>query len=1324
MPEVVVRKSTTAEGDEGSFARPLARRWAESRSGAIAGRGYHYQDLVGAWVAVQVLSGDIDATRVIAEGLDDLTCESSAPQQVQVKSRQERVGAFRTTEVARFVADAWQRHADRGAVGAEESIVVVVERPVDGYAPQEWARPVIDDPEWQGLIVATRQQAETLGLAADLVDWLLPRTSVVVLPQRHIFEDMAQRINARTDLPLGATMPVIQALRAAIAEHADRNAEVGWDDRVGLSRTDIERIVTSGAALVDREALELAIATGACEVIDFETPMADADFYSGIGTQPGHIAAGLVTPRPAMTDQVLAGLGSGRAVLITGPSGIGKSAVLWMAAYVARHVVWYRVHRLGDDDVEPLIRLAVASGAGRHGPVGFVVDGVGTGSLTAWDELHRRAAAVPGVLLLGSVREEDTLSLRTFGQAVVVRPRLDEELAARIHKELLAHGATNQQHWRETYNQSDGLTLEYTHMLSRGRRLRDVIGDQVRDRIREKRTAELAIIAPVSVAHQWGASISASRLAKIVTSSPGEFKESLNRLADEHLVAIEDGVVRGLHPLRSAALCDAVHEVPPPTLAETVRDVLAGIQTEQILSFVARAIADDASLAPVIIDSLRARIDASPGNPAVLAAALGGVRLADFTLTARRWAAILEQHDVPVPQRALGLDLAMIDSELVDGLDPRLLAAIEEIRHDRASSTYPLRDQLVAEVSADLLNDVVHRATSASKVASLLAPLADTGMTIASVPPDAPLRATLRDAALGDVGELIATAAKVCLPTGLVLLDAAGGPDTILERLVHDNPWLLDIAIVDESDGRVLRGRVLHVADRHNPNSETYIKNLAAVGLQCLPDIDRADLSTVLAGGVPLRINDREFAVSGLLREYAVTDSEVAWNRQRSRFARSLVSATSSTERLAAGLTVLERSADFLADLAEAWVTNRGVGQRLDTLNQLRTDLLRQIDSLAPEGARQPLDGPLEQSGGMLNNDPVHGVVQGVVQNLPPRLEDSSGYASLAAFAGDTITSQLNDARGEPWALLGLDGPPPVLDRLAALLYDLATVLIEQALGDTSGSQIAAITRSLPRGKALTRAAEQARARAQRRYEETLGALVSAAAAKGLQIEARSRPHPDPKVVTWPPMATALLAHMSDSPLDEIIATVAVLLTRFNLPDSSVVLIPMQRGVPLLRYTVRLFAGGNAYPLPDEADAWSDMIPPAPMMPCSDAVADAVEALRELSSLAWLDMQRATGPVVEEAVDSAITRYRDAAARLDALPRDEVTTLLVDSLEELAGRVQGEADENATDGVLAADMAAVLVGENNDTFVNVTAMIYLATQWDLDPASAQALLEP
>src|SRR4051794_30749930 len=102
-PPATAMSERAADGGGDPLASPLESRWAESRSGAVAGRGYHYQDLVGAWVALQVLSGGIDPGRVVAEGFEDLSCESSTPQQVQVKSRQERVGDFRVAEVARFV---------------------------------------------------------------------------------------------------------------------------------------------------------------------------------------------------------------------------------------------------------------------------------------------------------------------------------------------------------------------------------------------------------------------------------------------------------------------------------------------------------------------------------------------------------------------------------------------------------------------------------------------------------------------------------------------------------------------------------------------------------------------------------------------------------------------------------------------------------------------------------------------------------------------------------------------------------------------------------------------------------------------------------------------------------------------------------------------------------------------------------------------------------------------------------------------------------------------------------------------------------------------
>src|SRR3954462_1930728 len=53
----------------------LDAQWHSSRHGAIAGRGYHYQDDVGSWLAARMLAGLVAVDRLVPEGLDDLSCE-------------------------------------------------------------------------------------------------------------------------------------------------------------------------------------------------------------------------------------------------------------------------------------------------------------------------------------------------------------------------------------------------------------------------------------------------------------------------------------------------------------------------------------------------------------------------------------------------------------------------------------------------------------------------------------------------------------------------------------------------------------------------------------------------------------------------------------------------------------------------------------------------------------------------------------------------------------------------------------------------------------------------------------------------------------------------------------------------------------------------------------------------------------------------------------------------------------------------------------------------------------------------------------------------
>lgn len=1308
-----------ATGPDGTqLVADFDRLWMSSRSGATAGRGYHYQDLVGAWVGLRMLTGDVPAERLVAEGLEDLSCEGTPGHEVQVKSRQGRIGEFGTGEAAKHVVDAWQRRANRAVASSGERVVVVLERAVAGYAPRDWSRPIGDDGSWQSLVADVRERARRRDFPSADVDSLLARTTIVVLSQQVIMAEAAALVGERTGLPIGVTVPVIQALRAAVADTADRNAEVEWDARAGLSRTDLQRIITDVSALVDRGSLVEAVANGSCEPINFDAPHPDPEFYSGSAVQPGHVAAGLVVPRPGPTDEVLAGLGSGRAVLVAGPSGIGKSAVVWLAAYVARHVVWYRVHRLLLSDVEPLIRMAKAAGAGKHGPVGFVVDGIGTGSLEAWDALQRRAAASPGVVLLGSVREEDTLLLATFGHCVVVRPRLEQDVATRIHDALVDSGATTQPHWREAFEQSEGLTLEFTHLLTQGRRLGEVVAEQVDTRTRERRDLELAVLAPVSVTDRWGANLSIDAVAELADVSAPDIKAALARLVDEHLVTVSHGVVEGLHPLRSAAICDAVHRVPPPTLAMTVRRTMPFLRTGQIASFLARAIADEPSLGLPIVDGIGSYLDTAGESAAITAAALAGLRLADFTATARDWVATLDEHDVPTPLRPLAINFGMTNGHLVDAFAPQLIEAVIDIRARRDDTTSALRDQLIAALGTARLASLLASASVVDATA-LLTPLAGTGLELA--PPAGSLCAALEDAGLDELGTLIDAARAVSPSTGHALVDYAGGEQRILNRLQQEHPWLLEIAVVEDSGDHVLRGRVLHVADRLNPSPERYIKALAKQAMLCLPHVDRADLSTVLAGGAPLEVNGVSLFTSGLLRHYVHGNSDVAWNRARSRFARSLVAASSTTDRLAVGLEALERSADLLAELAVGWLTDSGAGTRLHRINRERSDLLALIQTLAPQRASEPIEATNDDAKTGLDNDPLHGVAQAIAQNLASRLSDPSQYASLAAFTRDTIRKQLQDAEREPWSLLGHDTPPPALARLKALIEQLAAVVAELAFGDTTSRQIAKAARAVPRGKTLGHVAAFCTTRALSRYETTIGDLVREASHKGLTIEVLSKDDSDAKAVTWPARATALIAHVDGHTFADVLSVIVDLLGRFPLPDSSATVIPMRDGVPLPRFTARVFGSGNIYPLSDEALPWLELLPDPRPTPCLDATTDGLEALRELSSIAYLASHRSCDQAAQQAADHSVARFRGAREALASLADDDVTVALADALDELADRVQDEFDTPATTDYLASRFALGLEDQSQD-IGSIQAMIDVAVEWDHDPAEAVALM--
>jgi len=379
---------------------------------------------VGVLLAARLVAGASGASSVVPEGYEDYSLEGGNADQVQVKSRQVSRGHFTPNEVAGFVTkvcEALQRRRDDGAAGAP---VLMLEVGVATTDPDWGSGSRIGElPAGHPLRSAVLARAQREGVPAGVCE----ETRIVVAPWGEVRAEAARLvIECYGVLPQEAEV-VLRALRHEVVSCIDANAHAPAQQRASLDRTSLEGAVAEALGVLNTGGLEEALTAGVCEPVDLRSPLPDARFYEGVSTQPGHVAAGLVVSRPGIQEAVVAASEAGSPVLLAGPSGVGKSATLWMSLRDMPGVLWFRVRRLRDDDVPALIRLVRAYGASPEAPVGLAVDSVGLGATSGWDALQRELAAVPGSRLVGSVRTEDLAQLSAIADCVVVEVDLDEQ---------------------------------------------------------------------------------------------------------------------------------------------------------------------------------------------------------------------------------------------------------------------------------------------------------------------------------------------------------------------------------------------------------------------------------------------------------------------------------------------------------------------------------------------------------------------------------------------------------------------------------------------------------------------------------------------------------------------------------------------------------------------------------------------------------------------------------------------------------------------------------------------------------------------------------
>jgi hypothetical protein len=1264
--------------------------WVSSRSGSHAGRGFHYQDAVATELAIRAWRGELPIGCLVPEGLEDVSVEFDTHWlHLQAKSRREYRGQFTLAELT----PVWRHLAKLLAVDRTARAGLVLERPLMG-AKAGLERSLADGS-------SEKLKSAVAATVAGLIDAddFLARTHVVVMPCP---EEVAIGLLAdRLGLPPASCVAHQAILRGRLAGLADENGVRSAEAPAALSVGDMARLFDDVSEAIDPSALDEAVREGVAELVDFATAIHDERFFSGVDVVVGHVVAGLPMERPEV-EQLADGLAARRVALAVGPSGAGKSALIWLTAYASRHRVrWYRVRRLQEDDVPALVRLVKGlrpSGA----MVGLVVDDLGRDDRAGFDRLVEELREQPAAFVLGACREEDLFVARTARGAAQVRPSLGPELAKRIWGELRAHDATSWREWREAYARSEGLLLEYGHLLTEGTRLEETVAAQVEQRVREQRALELEVLALVATADAFGAEVDAARLAAALVASSTQMKAALARLVDEHLIREHDGLLGGLHELRSRYLMEEVHRLPPTTLADSVRrgiDLLASTALQPFLTrlLLEASIADD-----VVIDAVAARLQHTL-DPRALAAALQALRLVGFRRMAAVWREILAAEDAAPTNVGLITHFALHGGDY--GFFPQpIQRAVARIRDlELVDLRGPLLERIAPQIPAALAG-----APDVRSAATVLAALGEVGQTVAV---DAAELARLAGgASLADLRLLLEAAYATDPKLAVAVADALGGSAALLDRLEREQPWVRNAHLdVDDHGRATATAEWAYVAESAQPKAHDAVVELARYLAALAPAAEVAVCRAIDATGRTAGLGT-PLADKAIDRRNLPSQAAIAWNRARGRAAVAAVAASTETEYLLAAREIVVRSTRLVRRAGEAWVRGKPATQQL---YQEAIALAEAANQLAPPPIAIEAVGPLEE-GELPLDDPVSFVGTMIPNNLFVNLFKGEAVAPLIPQIVDQVDKA---AEPERWRLL--DEPPAAeLAAVRQVLLDLHAVAAERARGDRTG--VVALTAAGKNG--LTAAAKVARQRAGARMQRIADRLEDALANAGFSARVLHR-EGEPDSYRWPSDDFLILIDVST--IYHWLRNLETLanLCRPPLEDRiGFLMAPVRDGRVVASSGVKVI--DDVFPDESVRD-WPEL--PLPLLEerLADSVRRGLTGLQEASGIIASVCREEIHDDEIVVLQAAVGQAREALQHINGLAdeRDDQLLLeLVGTLLELSQRVEDEAaafgQGQRVDRSLAASVVAGLTGKGDDVFFAQVGMVAACVEWDVEPDGA------
>jgi len=1079
-----------------NYEETVSREWEDTRSGAWAGRGFHYQHLFSTLILVRQWAGLAPTGYLVPEGLEDCVVElSDRNVWIQIKSRES--GTFSEGEVERLFAEVGQK-ANRITGQSATQLAVGLEQP----------RTAVFE---QGL--------------GDLFDGEGNKIVVCQSPESEIVHLLSKELSVAEVIAEGLR----SVLYELVAESAAANAALSFEKRRRISTTEVDRRIGEYLEANDPTAIDEALKSGALKVVDFVTPVSDPSFYQGVKVKPGHVASGLVLNRPGEMHNIIDDLKNFRHLLITGPSGAGKSALTWLVGNsLNKEFRWYQISdRAGAHHADAITLFVRARRPNRASPIGLIFDEVGPSNSDVWNILVRKLRELPDVYLLGSMRNEDRFLVTNHSDTGFSEVSLNEDIAQSVWQELVNRNQTRWIHWREPFEQSEGLMLEYVHLLTQGKRLAAVIEEQIRQRVEEKRCDELSIVRGTAALCALGGEVEASRLFEQLELPLHRASAALKRLLDEHLVReSHPGVLGGLHYLRSKALDEASHDEIAYLRTESLWRVLLAATNETLPSIIHSILKeiedrDEGRVIQKLGEILTANDDIE-----VWSAILTGLGLGTLERRVALFISLLERHGVQRGHWSAASMFALLDGDMPESILPEVRNAVLAFR---TTSKRDLRADCLALLPQGTQSPICNDLQQAIRYLSCFVPIVGGGPIPTTFVPHV---ANDTEHDIREVAALLSTAYGVAPALARDLASEFGDEETLLGQYHSQTPWMTTPEVDPGGEhGRTIRADWLYIAEEHQPDPQETIVAICDTLLALSPLSDAVASDAVDPSGRPITVGNFRPWSKNIPRQNLAVKNQAVWNVAF----RQILLARAATESLT-GYTheiaqLVRRAEKAFRSFTERWIRGKRISKSLAAeMNEIKTKIGR-LTFATPEKFSSFMT---TVSNGKGTEDRLGALLLDVLNNLVPRIrqiEVAYNAKAAATFAGSRSARAREYARSEIWRT---SSTPPLkeLTALAERLNDVALILHEMAHTSTAVTRLAKTARKTVEGKAVHSAAHHCQTSAERRLRRRLRTLEKALHAKGWSAKCWTRPIEEGDSPYWPAVEVAILVAITDFETD------------------------------------------------------------------------------------------------------------------------------------------------------------------------------------------------